>query len=105
MSKTEWRIFGPDARNIERSYPDLITTLKTLGLKPKQQIYVGWKEIGIIHVSVPELMKAWYIPTDLLGNEDIKSIIKPIRYTIQKFGSTTEKKTHTDVEEINYGID
>lgn len=105
MSKTQWRIFGPEARSIERNYPDLINTLKTLGLKPKHQIYVGWKEVGILHISIPELLKAWYIPINLLGNEDIKNIIKPIRYTIKKIESTPGERKHKCVEDINYGID
>jgi hypothetical protein len=103
MSKTNYRIYGPEAKSISQSYPELYKALKTLGIKPKQCTYIGWEQ-GAILISCPDQMKAWVVPKELLSNEDLKEIIKPIRYSITKLPSTKVKANKGTEDVEDFGI-
>jgi len=103
MSKTSYRIYGPEARVISQSYPELYKALKTLGIKPKQCTYIDWEK-GAILISCPDQMKAWVVPKELLSNEDLKQIIKPIEYSTPKLSSTKVKSKEGNEDDKNFGI-
>jgi len=103
MSKSNYRIYGPEAKSISQSYPELYKALKTLGIKPKQCTYIGWEQ-GAILISCPDQMKAWVVPKELLSNEDLREIIKPIRYSITKLPSTKVKSNKDNEDDEDFGI-
>jgi signal recognition particle subunit SEC65 len=103
MSKSKYRIYGPEAGIISQSYPELYKALKTLGIKPNQCTYVGWEQ-GAILISCPDQMKAWVVPKELLSNEDLKEIIKPIPYSIVRLSSTKVKEDKGNKDDENLGI-
>lgn len=103
MSKVNYRIYGPEAKNISQSYPELYKALKTLGIKPKQCTYIDWEQDAIL-ISCPDQMKAWVVPTELLSNEDLKQIIKPIEYSTPKLSSAKVKPSREVKDDENFGI-
>lgn len=103
MSKTNYRIYGPEAKSISQSYPELYKALRTLGIKPKQCTYISWEQ-GAILISCPDQMKAWVVPKELLSNEDLKEIIKPIRYSITRLPSTKVKPNKEVKDDEDFGI-
>jgi DNA-directed RNA polymerase subunit H (RpoH/RPB5) len=103
MSKSNYRIYGPEAKYISQSYPELYKALKTLGIKPKQCTYIGWEQDAIL-ISCPDQMKAWVVPKELLSNEDLKEIIKPIRYSITRLPSTKVKPNKEVKDDEDFGI-
>ncbi len=103
MSKRKYRIYGPEARIISQSYPELYKALKTLGIKPNQCTYVGWEQDAIL-ISCPDQMKAWVVPKELLSNEDLRDIIKPIPYSIVRLSSTKVNSDKVGKDGENFGI-
>lgn len=102
-SKNKYRIYGPEAGIISQSYPELYKALKTLGIKPNQCTYVGWEQDAIL-ISCPDQMKAWVVPKELLSNEDLKKIIKPISYSIVRPSSAKVKQDKGNKDDENLGI-
>lgn len=103
MSKSNYRIYGPEAKNIAQSYPELYKALKTLGIKPKQCTYIGWEQDAIL-ISCPDQMKAWVVPKELLSNEDLREIVKPIEYSITKLSPSKAKLDKSNEDEEDFGI-